>query len=165
MSDIFDGPSLGVLRNGTHRLPLRIYYEDTDFSGVVYHANYLRFLERGRTEFIRALGVDQRALHGEQGVAFAVRAMRIEFLRPALMDDLVEVETQVEATDAPRRGPLLTLSQRLRRGAELLTTATVEVVCLKAGRPQRLPAVLREALARHAAHRPDTENFGSVTAR
>src|ERR1700732_5371048 len=79
--------SAGVLDRDTHILPLRVYYEDTDFSGIVYHANYLRFLERGRTEFIRALGVDQLALHRDEGIAFAVRSINVDYLRPALMDD------------------------------------------------------------------------------
>lgn len=133
----------GSLDGTVHVLPLRVYYEDTDFSGIVYHANYLRFFERGRTEFIRALGVDQRALHREEGVAFAVRSMKVEFLRPALMDDVVAVETRPGLL----RGPALNLHQTIRRGADVLTTADVLVVCVKDGRPRRLPEALRLALA------------------
>jgi acyl-CoA thioester hydrolase len=133
----------GVLNADSHRMSLRVYYEDTDFSGVVYHANYLRFFERGRTEFIRALGVDQLALHREEGVAFVVRSIDVEFLRPALMDDIIEVETKAGLV----RGPSLNLSQVIRRGAEALTTAQVQVVCIKGGRPRRLPEVLRTVLA------------------
>src|SRR5215204_3894025 len=86
-------PSLsGTIRNGRHVLPVRVYYEDTDFSGVVYHASYLRFMERGRTDYLRLLGVDHRALFDE-GFAFVVRTMQIEFLRPARMDDVLEIRT------------------------------------------------------------------------
>jgi acyl-CoA thioester hydrolase len=135
--------SAGVLNGDCHSLPLRVYYEDTDFSGIVYHANYLRFFERGRTEFIRALGVDQLALHRDEGIAFAVRSINVDFLRPALMDDIIEVETKAGLV----RGPSLNLSQTIRRGQEVLTTAQVLVVCIKGGRPQRLPEVLRAVLA------------------
>ena len=140
-----NGPSSGALAGDSHHLPLRVYYEDTDFSGVVYHASYLRFFERGRTEFIRALGIDQQALFRQDGLAFAVRSLTVEFLRPALMDDVVEVVTKVAAM----RGPTLRLEQNLSRGAEILTTAQVLVICIKAGRPQRLPPVLLEAGAAH----------------
>ncbi|GLS21721.1 tol-pal system-associated acyl-CoA thioesterase [Labrys miyagiensis] len=133
----------GVLNGDCHHLPLRVYYEDTDFSGIVYHANYLRFFERGRTEFIRALGVDQMALHREEGISFAVRSISVDFLRPALMDDIIEVQTKAGLV----RGPSLNLTQTIRRGEDVLTTAEVLVVCVKAGRPQRLPEVLRKVLA------------------
>jgi acyl-CoA thioester hydrolase len=133
----------GTLHDAVHLLPLRVYYEDTDFSGIVYHANYLRFFERGRTEFIRALGIDQRKLHRDEGIAFAVRSIHVEFLRPALMDDVVAVETRAGLV----RGPSLALHQTIRRGPDALTTAEVVVVCIKDGRPRRLPDSLREALA------------------
>ncbi len=135
----------GVLNGDCHHLPLRVYYEDTDFSGIVYHANYLRFFERGRTEFIRALGVDQLALHRDEGIAFAVRSIGVEFLRPALMDDIIDVETKAGVV----RGPSLNLSQTIRRGEEVLATAQVLVVCIKGRRPQRLPEVLRAVLVHH----------------
>jgi len=135
-------PASGYLDGDIHLLPVRVYYEDTDFSGVVYHANYLRFLERGRTEFIRSIGIDQRAMHRETGSAFVVRAMAIEFVRPALMDDAVTVETRaIEA-----RGPILRLAQRITRMEEVLTTAEVTVVCVRDGRPQRLPEAVRAAI-------------------
>jgi acyl-CoA thioester hydrolase len=137
-----DGVQAGWIEGGRHVLPLRIYYEDTDFSGLVYHASYLRFLERGRTEFIRALGIDQRALHEAEKIAFVVRSLRIDFLVPALMDDLVQVETSA----LERRGPALRLAQDLRRDGAVLTTAEVLVVCVKAGRPCRLPEALRRAI-------------------
>ncbi len=107
-----------------HLLPVRVYYEDTDFSGVVYYASYLRFMERGRTEQIRDLGVEQAELFdGEQGLAFAVRRMAIEFLKPARMDDLLTVETQPKEA----RGATLVLMQRILRADEVLVTAEVTV--------------------------------------
>jgi acyl-CoA thioester hydrolase len=138
-------PASGRLDGGAHVLPLRVYYEDTDFSGLVYHASYLRFLERGRTEFIRAIGIDQRAMHRASGAAFVVRAMAIEFLRPAGMDDVVHVETSA----GEARGPILRLGQRILRGTEILTSAEVTVVCVREGRPLRLPEAVRAAIAAH----------------
>jgi acyl-CoA thioester hydrolase len=134
----------GTLREGRHILPVRVYYEDTDFSGVVYHASYLRFLERGRTELLRAAGVSQRALHGaEHPVGFAVRRMTIDFLKPARMDDLVTVETAVAAIG----GASLDLAQAIRRDGDLLLSAAVRVACIMRGRPARLPAELRAKLS------------------
>jgi acyl-CoA thioester hydrolase len=120
----------------SHALPIRIYYEDTDFSGVVYHASYLRFLERGRTELLRDLGVHQAALHGDAAaLAFAVRRMTIDWLKPARMDDMVTVETRIGAI----KGASLMLLQRILRGEELLLTAEVLVVAVSSGKPARLP--------------------------
>ena len=126
----------------SHLLPLRVYYEDTDFSGVVYHASYLRFLERGRTEFIRDLGIDQAALHRDTGFAFVVRRMTIDWIRPALMDDVVTVET------APSRlkGASVVLAQRILRGEAVLLTADVLVAATERGRASRLPKALWERL-------------------
>ena len=126
-----------------HLFPLRVYYEDTDFSGVVYHASYLRFLERGRTEFIRACGIDQQKLHRETGVYFVVRRMEIDWLKPALMDDALVVETAA----AKIGGASMVLSQRILRGDEVMTTADVVVVILKEGRPTRLPDAIRAKIA------------------
>ena len=137
-------PAEGAVVAGRHRLPVRVYYEDTDFSGVVYHANYLRFLERGRTEFLRAAGVDQSALHGEgEGLVFAVRRMTIDYLRPARMDDVLVVETHT----AEMRGASLSIAQRILRGEEVLVTAEVRVAALAGGRPARIPDALRALLA------------------
>ncbi|MEF3365987.1 tol-pal system-associated acyl-CoA thioesterase [Methylocystis sp. 9N] len=125
-----------------HRLPIRIYYEDTDFSGLVYHASYLRFMERARTEMLRELGLHQRALaEGASGalIFFVVRAMEIDFQKPATMDDLLTVETRAEALG----GASLTLDQRVLRGDELLARAAVKVVCVEAGRARRIPAEVR----------------------
>ena len=127
----------------SHALPIRVYYEDTDFSGVVYHASYLRFLERGRTELLRDLGVHQAALHGDAvALAFAVRRMTIDWLKPARMDDMVTVETRIGAI----KGASLMLLQRILRGEELLLTAEVLVVAVSGGKPARLPAGLKERL-------------------
>ena len=125
---------------GAHQISVRVYYEDTDFSGVVYHASYLRFMERGRTELIRALGIAQRELFdGEGALGFAVRRMLIDFVRPAVMDDLLTIETR--ATLA--RGATMELDQRILRGEEVLVTAQVKVACVGGGRARRIPDSLR----------------------
>ncbi|HKH34067.1 MAG TPA: tol-pal system-associated acyl-CoA thioesterase, partial [Beijerinckiaceae bacterium] len=125
-------------------LPMRVYYEDTDFSGVVYHASDLRFLERGRTEFLRAAGVDQSTLHAEgEGLIFAVRRMTIDYLKPARMDDVLLIETHT----ADVRGASLTIAQRIRRGEEVLVTADVRVAAVLGGRPARIPDHLRAILS------------------
>jgi acyl-CoA thioester hydrolase len=126
-----------------HRLPIRVYYEDTDFSGVVYHASYLRFMERGRTEQIRAQGVEQRELFdGETPLAFVVRRMAIDWLKPAVMDD----ELTIETTPMAARGATLDLRQRVLRGEDVLVTADVLVACVGAGRARRIPEALRRRL-------------------
>jgi acyl-CoA thioester hydrolase len=122
-------------------LSLRVYYEDTDFSGGVYHASYLRFLERGRTEFLRAHGVDQSALFsGGAGEAsyFVVRAMSLDFLKPARMDDELIVETAIEALG----GASIKMDQRILRKDEVLLAAKVKIALVAAARAQRLPAEL-----------------------
>jgi acyl-CoA thioester hydrolase len=130
---------------GVHRLPIRVYYEDTDFSGVVYHASYLRYLERGRTEQLRELGVSQKVLlERDTRLFFVVRRMAIEFLKPALMDDHVTVETRHVET----RGATLDVSQRILRNDDLLVTADVTVACLGDGRPRRIPEDLRILLSK-----------------
>ncbi len=109
-------PTEGTIVAGRHLLPMRVYYEDTDWSGVVYHASYLRFLERGRTEFLRAAGVDQSILHAEgEGLTFAVRRMTIDYLRAARMDDVLLVETHTGEV----RGASLVIAQRILRGDEI----------------------------------------------
>ncbi|MBB4052851.1 acyl-CoA thioester hydrolase [Devosia subaequoris] len=126
----------------THRIPVRIYYEDTDFSGNVYHAAYLKFFERGRTELLRDLGVHHVEL-AEQGVAFAVRSMEIEFLAAARIDDLLTVTTEVADTGGVR----LVLDQTILRDDKVITSARVTVVAIKmSGGPARLPAHLRARL-------------------
>ena len=128
----------------SHRFPVRIYYEDTDFSGNVYHAAYLKFFERGRTEFLRDLGVHHAEL-AAQGLAFAVRSMQIEFEGAAHIDDLLTVTTEVAVVTGAR----LTLNQVILRGDVVLTRACVMVVAIKtSGGPARMPKLLAEKLAR-----------------
>jgi acyl-CoA thioester hydrolase len=127
-----------------HALPVRVYYEDTDFSGFVYHASYLRFMERGRTELLRGLAGDQSDLHREaKGLVFVVRRMKIDFLKPAYMDDQLIVRT----TTRELRGASMTLSQDVRRGEEILVAAEVTVACVRDGRAVRLPDSLRDLLS------------------
>ena len=126
-----------------HRLPVRIYYEDTDFSGFVYHASYLRFMERGRTELLRGLAGDQSDLHAEgAGLVFVVRKMSLDFLKPARMDDWIDVLTW----SSELRGASMHLTQEVRRGEDILVRADVVVACVKNGRAIRLPDALRRAL-------------------
>lgn len=125
-----------------HLIPFRVYYEDTDFSGFVYHANYLRFLERARTEFLRALGITQSTLHrDEAGLVFVVTRLTIDYLRPARMDDMIDVATTVGEV----RGPLVRLLQEVRRAEEKLVRAEVSIVAVRDARVVRLPAGLRAA--------------------
>ena len=130
-----------------HRHSIRVYYEDTDFSGVVYHASYLRFMERGRTELLRDLGIHQQAIHSgdtdHKPFAFVVRGMNIEFLKAAKMDDVLVVETS--ATEV--KGASAILAQRVLRGEEVLVTADVRVAAVADGKAARLPAEVREKLA------------------
>ncbi len=121
---------------------VRVYYEDTDFSGRVYHASYLRFLERGRTEWLRKRGFAHRDLAQSAGVAFAVRSLTIEYLAPALMDDLLTVETAV----AKARGASIDFQQRVLRGDRALVTAMARVATIRDGRPARIPDDLRRLL-------------------
>ena len=128
---------------GTHTLPVRVYYEDTDFSGFVYHASYLRFLERGRTELLRERAGDQSELHREaRGLVFVVRRMSLDFAKPARMDDMLAVLTRTVAL----RGASMQLAQQVRRGEDLLVAADVTVACVRDGRAIRLPDALRRAL-------------------
>ena len=144
-------PLDGTMRGGRHAMTVRVYYEDTDFSGIVYHANYLRFMERGRTNHLRLLGADHRALFEEAnretpGFAFVVRSMRIEFLKSARMDDVLEVITRpVEI-----KGASITLHQQVLRGEEILVDAQVRVACVSGGRAQPIPKALRQAMAEDA---------------
>ena len=127
------------------QFPIRVYYEDTDFSGAVYHAAYLKFMERCRTEMLRARNIDQgRILAGEDGpiFGFVVRAMAIEFLKPARMDDLLTIE----AVSRKIGTASLDLHQRVLRGDEVLVTADVRIGCVVNGRAGRIPAGVRERL-------------------
>ena len=140
-------PLDGEIRDGRHVLTVRVYYEDTDFTGIVYHANYLRYMERGRTNYLRLLGADHRALFEETakeapGFAFVVRTMNIDFLKPARMDDVLEVFTEPEDV----RGASITLHQRVARGDELLVEALVRVAFVSDGRARPIPKPLRIAM-------------------
>jgi acyl-CoA thioester hydrolase len=123
-------------------LAVRVYYEDTDAGGVVYYANYLKYLERGRTEFIRALGIEQRDFARATGLAFAVRSLSAEYLKPAVLDDELVVVTAVEALGRAQ----VTFAQSIQRRGETLLTAGVRVACLDlaSGRPVAIPKPLHE---------------------
>lgn len=127
-----------------HSLSVRVYYEDTDLAGIVYYANYLKFIERGRSEWLRNMGIDQVALKAGSGHVFAVRRVEADYLRPARFDDLLTVETALSHMTAAR----IVVDQAVRRGDDLLFTAQVTLACLDAvGRPARLPKTLAAALA------------------
>ncbi|ABD87481.1 4-hydroxybenzoyl-CoA thioesterase [Rhodopseudomonas palustris BisB18] len=142
----------GEICDGGHRMLVRVYYEDTDFSGIVYHANYLRFLERGRSNYLRLLGADQRALFSDgvgeaPGYAFVVRAMQLEFLRSARMDDLLEVETRPLEV----KGASITMGQRILRDGTVLFEAKVKVAFVSGGRPRPIPKAIRTAMSADGA--------------
>lgn len=146
----------GIVADGVHRFPLRVYYEDTDAGGIVYHASYLRFAERARTEMMRVTGAEHTALLAESGVVWAVRSLAIEYLRPARLDDLLAVETRVVETGgaSARLRQTVILSGGPRFVSDLaakppeLAIIEVRLACLDAdGRPVRLPARARSALA------------------
>ena len=127
----------------THRMTVRVYYEDTDLAGIVYYANYLKFIERGRSEWVRDLGIDQGRLKAETGLVFAVRHVEADFLSPARFDDVLDVETEPVRVGGAR----IVVAQRVRRGAELLFEATVTLAVLtETGRAGRLPAEYRQRL-------------------
>ncbi len=119
----------------THRFPVRVYYEDTDLAGIVYYANYLKFIERARTEWVRSLGIDQGRLKAEAGIVFAVRRVEADYLLPAHFDDMLEVETDCLETTAAR----VVLAQRVMRAGVCLVDARVTIVALSgSGRPHAL---------------------------
>ena len=127
-----------------HSLSLRVYYEDTDLAGIVYYANYLKFIERGRSEWVRALGVDQAALRRDTGIVFAVRHLEADYLRPAVFDDWLTVTTSVQ----PITGTRIVLDQAVLRDDVTLFSARVTVVPMGAdGRAARLPSDLRQRLS------------------
>jgi len=129
--------------NALHRYPVRVYYEDTDAGELVYHANYLRFMERARTEMLRLMGFEHLALAQTVGVSFAVRRVEIDFVAPAKLDDRLEVETRITDTG----GASFAVAQTVRRGAKELARADLHLVTInRAGRPARLPAPVREAI-------------------
>ena len=136
----------GRIEDGVHRLPIRVYYEDTDFSGAVYHANYLKFCERGRSDCLRLLGVHHHELHWhetEGRMGFVVRRMHCEFLKPARIDDLLTVESRFKEL----RGARMEIGQRVLRQDEVLFSAEVTAALVDAnGRPKRMPKKIAEAI-------------------
>jgi acyl-CoA thioester hydrolase len=140
-------PLAGEISDGVHHLIQRVYYEDTDFSGAVYHARYLHFMERARTDYLRCLGVEQSNLFAssDEGLAFMVHRMEIDFKAPARMDDIVTVLTRTEKAG----GAKMILEQEIRRGDQLLIAAKVIIAVVnRHGRPRRLPEDLaRQFLA------------------
>ena len=135
----------GRIEGKTHILPVRVYYEDTDVSGVVYHANYLRYMERGRSEFFRSAGITKLAqLEQPDPTAWALRRCAIEYHRPARLDDLIEVHTRCIALSGAR----LSAEQKCFANGQLLTEAEVEAcVITLTGKPRRIPDDMREKLA------------------
>lgn len=130
-----DHPTAGRFEGREHRLPVRVYYEDTDFTGLVYHANYVRYFERGRSDFLRLAGIGHaELLEGDQPLAFVVSKMALRFLKPARIDDALTVRTLYQSV----KGPRLLIDQRITRGEEVLCEAEVEAVCIHLdGRPRR----------------------------
>ena len=137
----------GEVRDGRHQMAVRVYYEDTDFTGIVYHASYLRFMERGRTNYLRLIGADHRSLfeateREAPGFAFVVRSMAIEFLKSARMDDVLVVTTEPEQV----KGASMTLRQKVMRQADVLVEAHVRVAFVSGGRARPIPKPLRAAM-------------------
>lgn len=144
MTATTDTPSPGRFDGRAHILPVRVYYEDTDFTGVVYHANYVRYFERGRSDFLRLAGVSHNALADrDDPAAFVVTRMEIDFRRPARIDDALRVVTTYDAV----KGPRLLISQTILRGDELLCQAEVTAACITLdGRPRKPPPGLIDAV-------------------
>jgi acyl-CoA thioester hydrolase len=135
---------LGYFAHKVHILPISIYYEDTDLSGMVYHANYLRYMERGRTEFFRLAGVSRARLEDEEPTAWTIRRIAVEYFRPARLDDQVAVHSVL--TDVS--GARLKVLQRVRRGETLLVEGRIEAcMATLTGKPRRLPGNVLETLA------------------
>jgi len=134
----------GRFEGKVHILPIRIYYEDTDLSGIVYHANYLRFMERGRSEFFRSAGIARLAdLDGPEPTAWTLRKASLEFHAPARLDDLIEVRTALTALTGAR----MYASQSIHGRGQLLTKGEVEACIITlSGKPRRIPASMREIL-------------------
>jgi len=138
-------PATGVFEGKAHLLPVRVYYEDTDFTGVVYHANYLRYFERGRSEFLRLAGISHTQLRAlDDPMAFVVARMEIDFKKPARIDDALIVRTTYERIERAR----LHVRQTIERGGELIAQAAETIVCIGLdGKPRRPPDALAQALS------------------
>lgn len=143
MTDVMHG-ALGHFAGKAHILPIRVYYEDTDLSGVVYHANYLRYMERGRSEFFRAVGIKLARLEEAEPTAWTLRKVQLEYFRPARLEDHLEVRT----TCAALSGARMVADQKVYSGETLLTHGTVEAcVMTLSGKPRRIPQDVRDKLA------------------
>lgn len=143
----------GEIRRGRHEMAVRVYYEDTDFTGIVYHASYLRFMERGRTNYLRLIGADHRSLfeateREAPGFAFVVRSMTIEFLKPGRMDDVLLVITEPEEV----KGASIILRQKVTRRDDVLVEAHVRVAFVSGGRARPIPKPLRTAMQADQGH-------------
>ena len=131
-------------RSDAHIFPLRVYYEDTDAGGIVYYANYLRFAERARTEYLRSVGADHQTLLAEDGIAFTVRQCSVDYMSPAFLDDPLEVHTRFLEV----RGASLRAEQVVKRKTDELARLNVRLACVgDDGRPRRMPTALRSALS------------------
>ena len=129
----------------SHRFELRVYYEDTDLAGIVYYANYLKFIERARSEWVRSVGIDQTELKAESGLVFAVSRVEADYKRPAKFDDLLGVETRLDKLSGAR----IFLSQDVSRGSDMLFASKITLVCLSdSGAPARIPAEIAALLSR-----------------
>lgn len=139
-----DPPTAGRFEGRDHLLPVRVYYEDTDFTGLVYHANYVRYFERGRSDFLRLVGIGHaQLLDQDSPMAFVIAELGLTFLKPARIDDALVVRTRYQRI----KGPRLIISQTVERGAEVLCRAEVVAVCIHLdGRPRRPGRALIEAV-------------------
>ena len=147
----------GEIRGGRHVLPVRVYYEDTDFTGIVYHASFLRFMERGRTDYMRLIGAGHRELFEQAeneapGFAFVVRSLRIDYRKPAYMDDVLEIVTEPQEV----KGASVTVLQRVTRAGEILVEAQVRVAFVAGGRARPIPKPLRLAMQADPERASDT---------
>jgi len=155
---IADLPRSGVIRDGVHFFPIRIYYEDTDAAGLVYYANHLKYAERARTELLRVAGFEQERLRQETGLVFVVRHCTADYRAAARLDEDLVVETRVTRVGAAT----LDLAQEIRRGDIVVVALDFRIACLgRSGRPQRLPPALRAALDKFTAARAPLRNHGS----
>ena len=144
-------PTAGVFDGREHQLPVRIYYEDTDFSGIVYHANYLRYMERGRSDFFRMVGISHTEL-ATQDTAFAIIRLELDFKRSARIDDALVVRTTYDRV----KGPRLFVTQRITRGGDVILEAKGEAVCISlSGRPRRPTAQMLAQLSPWLSQAPE----------
>ena len=134
-------PDAGVIKNGTHVYPVRVYFEDTDSGGIVYYANYLRYAERARTEMLRCIGYAHAKMMLEDGLVFAVRRCEVDYMKPAYLDDALEIysgNVEIEAAS-------LWVEQTIRRGGDVIARLHVRLACIdNTGKPKRLPRELRD---------------------